>query len=149
MNRTLRRSARPLIAFGGMAAIFVSLWVVPALAAGQRPINYSAPLLVVGLFALIAALTYSTRVTVTDRELIIRTWFVLKHSFPFDKIDHSKVQYLAEADWPVLLTIYGHGHDAVLGRVGLKAVRKDDAVWICSLPQLKPDIHSGLTTVRV
>jgi hypothetical protein len=103
----------------------------------------------VGLFAAIAALVYSTRVTVTDHGLIIRTWYVVRHSIPFGEVGHSKVQYLAEADWPVALTIYGHGSRAVLGRIALKAVRKEDAKWICSLPQLKPEIHPGLTKARV
>jgi hypothetical protein len=49
----------------------------------------------------------------------------------------------------VALTIYGHGSRAVLGRIALKAVRKEDAKWICSLPQLKPEIHPGLTKARV
>jgi hypothetical protein len=143
------RSARPLIVFSTMALVFVALWLVPALAAGQRPVDYSVPLLMVGLFAAIAALVYSTRVTVTDHGLIIRTWYVVRHSIPFGEVGHSKVQYLAEADWPVALTIYGHGSRAVLGRIALKAVRKEDAKWICSLPQLKPEIHPGLTKARV
>lgn len=132
-----------------MALILVALWLVPALAAGQRPVNYSGPLLMVGLLAAIAALVYSTRVTVTDHGLVIRTWYLIRRSIPFDEIGHSKVQYLGEADWPVALTIYGHGTGAILGRVALKAVRQEDAKWICSLPQLKPEIHPGLTKTRV
>ena len=98
------------MAFSTMTLVFVALWLVPALATGQRPVNYSGPLLMVGIFAVIAALGYSTRVTVTDQELIFRTWYVIRHSIPFDEIGHSKVQYLAETDWPVALTIYGHGN---------------------------------------
>jgi hypothetical protein len=132
-----------------MALIMVALFLGPPFLARQRPVSYAPPLLIVGLLSAVAALVYSTRVTVTDRGLTIRTWFVLRHSVSFDEIDHSKVQYLAEADWPVALTIYGRGGRAVLGRVGLKAVRKEDAKWICSLPQLKPEIHPGLTKARV
>jgi hypothetical protein len=113
-----------------MALVLAALFLLPPIAAGQRPDpdNYKAALLMVGVFSTIAALAYSTRVTVTEHELNIRTWYVLKQIIPFDKIDHSKVQYLAEADWPVALTIYGNGRRSVLGRVGLKAVRKEDAV---------------------
>ena len=132
-----------------MALLFVALWFGPAFVARQLPVDYSTPLVMVGLFSAIAALVYSTRVTVSDHELTIRTWYVLRHSIPFQSIDHSKVQYLAEADWPVALTIYGHGRSEILGRVGLKAVRREDAVWICSLPQLKPEVHPGLTKARV
>jgi hypothetical protein len=132
-----------------MALIMVALLLGPPFLAGQQPVSYAPPILMVGLFSAVAALAYSTRVTVTDHELIIRTWFVLRHSVSFDEIDHSTVQYLAEADWPVALTIYGHGARAVLGRVGLKSVRKEDAQWLCSLPQLKPKIHPGLTKARV
>jgi hypothetical protein len=132
-----------------MAVIMVALLLGPPLMAGQRPDDYSAALLMVGLFGANAALSYSTQVTLTDQEITIRTWFVVKRSIPFDEIDHSKVQHLAEADWPVSLTIYGHGSGSVLGGIGLKAVTKEDAMWVCSLPQLKPVNHPGLTKARV
>jgi hypothetical protein len=132
-----------------MALVFVALWLGPAVAAGQPPVDYSAPIIMVGLFAAMAALVYSTRVTVSDQELTIRTWYLLRNSIPFQRISHSKVQYLAEANWPVALTIYGPGRSEILGRVGLKAVRQEDALWICSLPQLKPEISPGLTKARV
>lgn len=148
MNRSLRPSVRPLIAFGTMALIMVAIFLGPPFLAGQRPVSYAPPLLIVGLLSAVAALVYSTRVRVTDRGLTIRTWFVVKQCVAFDEIDHTKVQYLAEPDWPVALTIYGQGGRGVLGRVGLKAVRKEDAKWICSLAQLKPQIHPGLTRAR-
>ena len=47
-----------------MALVFASLWLVPPLMAGQRPVDYSGLLLMVGLLSCIAALVYSTRVTV-------------------------------------------------------------------------------------
>jgi hypothetical protein len=149
LNRTLLPSARPLIVFGILALIFMGLWVVLAFTAGQRAVHLEVPLLMAGLFGALAALVYSSRVTVTDRDLTIRKWFVIEQSIPFEEIDRSTVQYLAEADWPVSLTIYGHGGRSVLGRIGLKAVRREDAQWICSLPQLKPEIRTGLTKRRV
>jgi hypothetical protein len=134
-----------------MASVLVALILLPPIAAGLRPEpdHYKAALIFVGMFSLIAASLYSTRVTVTDREITIWTWFILRHSVPFDEIDHSHVQYLAEADWPVALTIYSRGRGHILGRIGLKAVTKEDAAWISALPQLKPVVHPGLTKPRV
>jgi len=147
MNRTLHRSKRPLVAIGTMTLILVALFLLPALAAGQRPEPdfLKGVLLLVGLLMVGAALPYTTWVTVTDRGLQIQSWLIFRQFVPFDVIDHSDVQYLAEADWPVFVTIYGHGHKSALAQVGLKGVTKEDAAWFSALPQLKAIVHPGLT----
>ena len=87
------------------------------------------------------------RVRVSSDGIFIRSWFIVGQFMPFSEIDHSVAQVLAEPDWPVMLSIYGPSKSKLLGTIGLKAVRKEDAAWLCSLPQIKAVVHPGLTNL--
>ena len=146
MPRTLRYSARPFIALGALYGVFVLLtlslyWL------GERRIEQLQPAgVLVGLYVATMAMICSVRITVSGDGLVIRrSWFLSRQSIRFEDVDHSIAQCLAERDWPVMLTIHARGRRQPLARVGLKAIRKDDAAWLCSLPQLKVATRPGLT----
>jgi hypothetical protein len=88
------------------------------------------------------------RVTVSPEGISIEIWFVLKRFIPFGDIDHSDVQILAEPDWPVMLSIFKAGHSKPMETIRLKAIRKEDAAWLCSLPQIRAVIHPGMAKKR-
>jgi hypothetical protein len=82
---------------------------------------------------------------VSDHGINIRSWYVLNKFIPFDEIQRSDIQILAERDWPLMISIYGKRETRPLARIRLKVLRKEDANWLCSLPQLKAVTHYGLT----
>lgn len=137
MQRTLKASTRPAIAlgimFGSLSALCVSLYF----ARDSHDLTQLEPAgIFVGIYALTMALIYSVRVSVSDKGLMIRRWYVTTQEIPFSEIAHSDAKYLGERDWPVSLTIHRNDHLAAV-TLGMKSVRKEDASWLCSLPQLK------------
>jgi hypothetical protein len=149
VHRELRRSVRPLVAFGTMSLLFILWWLVPPLVAGHRPSAYGPILLMVGCFAIAASIPYSRKVTITEHGITIRTWGLFEKSIHFDEIAHSAVWFLTKRDSPVSMVIYGRESGSVLGRLGLNSLKLEDAIWVSSLPQLKPRVYSGFGKLRV
>ena len=110
----------------------------------HAPGNMAAVFLFPGLYAVIMTLIASQRVTVQDDRLILKRLYVVPKEVHFSDITHSDVQVLAERDWPVMLTIHTKQSQAPMV-IGLKAIRREDAAWLCELPCLKPVLHPGLT----
>ena len=145
MNRSLRYSARPFIIFGLLIGP-VAIWVlVNYYRLGMRSDHLSAFFVLMAVYVAICALVTAQRVTVSPEGVSIKIWFVRKRFIPFREIDHSDVQILTESDWPVMLSIFRAGHSKPMESIRLKAIRKDDAAWLCSLPQIRAVIHPGLT----
>ena len=145
MNRTLRISSRPFIVF---AIIFGSLTLLTLTdyIRGDFALNLLAPVFMFPcMYVALMGIICSTRVQVSNEGVIIVSWYFLRRYISFKDVDHSKVQILGEKDWPVSITIYGFHNKIPLATVGLKAMRKEDAEWLCSLPSLKPVVHPGLT----
>jgi len=92
--------------------------------------------------AFMATLEY-LRISVGDDGIVIKRWFASDQYIPFSSIEHSDVQILAERDWPLKITI--HTHDGSSIGLGMKTIRQEDAMWFCSLHQLKCRTHPGLT----
>jgi len=145
MNRTLHASRRPLIALGVFYAPLSVLGLYAYVQSNFRPDRLAVAVLFPILYAATMAIIYSTRVRVSDTGITITTWYVMNRFIPFSEISHSSVQILAERDWPVSMSIFGENRHIPLGRISLKAIRKEDAAWLCSLPQVRPVIHPGLT----
>jgi hypothetical protein len=148
MNRSLKLSARPFIVFGVLYGSLSILVLVNYFRLGMRADQLSPALVLLALYVANCALVSSKRVTVSPEGITIKSWFVFKRFVPFRDIDHSDVQILAERDWPIMLSIFKAGHSNPLETIGLKAIRKEDAAWLCSLPQIKAVIHPGLTRKR-
>jgi hypothetical protein len=110
---------------------------------GRRPDLLQSALVPLALYVVLLALISSVGISVSDAGITITRWYVLKEFVPFSEVDHSDVQILAERDWPVQIKI--HSKHVLLAQVGLKTIRRADAAWLCSLPQLKCAIHPGLT----
>jgi hypothetical protein len=98
-----------------------------------------------GLYVATMVAISSVRIFVSDEGITIVRWYVVKKTVCFDDIDHSDVHYLAERDWPVTLAIHGKNRRGILATIGLKAIRREDAAWLCSLKQLRAIVHPGLT----
>jgi hypothetical protein len=143
VNRTLRRSARPFIVFAVLFGSFSLLALCNYFLHGRHAASLQSALLFLGLYIVVLALISSVNVSVSDAGLTITRWYVAKRFIPFSEVDHSDVQFLAERDWPVQIKI--HAKRRLLGQLGLKAIQRVDAVWLCSLPQLKCTTHPGLT----
>ena len=105
----------------------------------------SAVLMLATVYASILLILCSIRVTVSELGLNIRKWYVINNFIRFDDIRRSNIQVLGERSWPLMVTIYGSDSAKPLARIGLKAIRQEDANWLCSLPQLKAVTHPGLT----
>jgi hypothetical protein len=143
MERSLRRSARPFIAFG---VIFGGVWLfcLYNYVSHGFPSDLLAPLwLIAGFYALQMAVVTSVRVTVKNDGIVIQRWHVSNQFISFSDIERSEVQVLAEPNWPVSITIRLRGGKSI--GIGLKAIRQEDAMWLCSLPQLKSNLHPGRT----
>lgn len=145
MNRTLQPSRRPLIALGMLFAPLSVFGLYPYVKSGFRPDLLASAAAMPLIYLVLMALIYSTRVAVSDKGVTITSWYVLKHFIAFSDIAYSSVQLLAERDWPVSISLYGENRATPLGRIGLKTVRKEDASWLCSLPELRAVVHPGLT----
>jgi hypothetical protein len=92
---------------------------------------------------ILLAFISSVSISVSDDGITITRWYVSKHFLPFSEVDYSDVQILAERDWPIQIKI--HSKHRVLAQLGLKGIQREDAAWLCSLPQLQCIIHPGLT----
>jgi hypothetical protein len=103
----------------------------------RRPDLLSAVLIAPMFYVLLLLIMCSIRVTVSDLGINIRKWYVINNFVRFDDIGRSNIQLLAERSWPLMVTIYGRDTTKPLTRIGLKAIRQEDANWLCSLPQLK------------
>lgn len=143
MKRTLKRSTRPFIALAIIPALLSALGFYNYFEHNQRLDLLQTAYLPLALYIVLMMLISSVRVSVSDDGITISRWYVLKQFIPFAEVDHSDVQILAERNWPVQITI--HSRRALLARLGLKAMRQQDAAWLCSLPQLKCVTHPGLT----
>ena len=145
MNRILRFSPRPFVVF---TVIFgsITLFVFASyLLHDRRADLLSAVLMLATVYASILLMLCSIRVTVSELGINIRKWYVINNFIRFDDIRRSNIQVLAERSWPLMVTIYGSDGARPLARIGLKAIRQEDANWLCSLPQLKAVTHPGLT----
>jgi hypothetical protein len=101
--------------------------------------------LYVAAMAPMIIVTSSVRISVSAEGITIVRWHFVKQTVRFDDIDHSDVHYLAERDWPVMVAIHGKNGRGILATIGLKIIRQEDAVWLCSLEQLRAIVHPGLT----
>jgi hypothetical protein len=110
---------------------------------GRRADLLQFALLPVGLYVILLAVISSVSISVSDAGITITRWYVSKQFIPFSEVDHSDVQILAERDWPIQIKI--HSKHRVLAQLGLKGIQREDAAWLCSLPQLQCIIHPGLT----
>jgi hypothetical protein len=137
MNRSLQASRRPFIAFTVVLSPVVLIWLFVCVQKGFRRDLLQAGLLLLVLYLVILVAAYSQHVSVSEHGLDIVCLCVSRRFIPFEQIDHSNVQVLLERDWPVSLTIYGNRQRTPLARIGLKAIRKEDAAWLCSLPEIK------------
>jgi hypothetical protein len=145
VRRTLKLSSRPFIVFAVLLGP-LALWALSNyIRRGFDPHLLTTVMLFPCLYVAILGLICSTRVRVSDEGITVNTWYFLRHFVPFAEIDHSKVQVLAERDWPVYITIYGAERRSPLLTIGLKAIQKADAAWFCSLPALKAVTSAGLT----
>ncbi len=144
MNRTLRMSSRPFIALGIMFGVLSLFLLYGFLHTGRRAEGFQAAGIMVGSYVLIMALICAVRVRVSDDGILVRRFFVSTQTIQFDDISHSDVQFMAERNWPLAVTIHSRHRQPAI-RLGLKAMRQEDAAWLCSLPQLKCVMHPGLT----
>jgi Ca2+/Na+ antiporter len=145
VHRILRFSPRPFIVFAVILFPLTLLSFMSYLRHDRRPDFLEAVLTLPVLYVLILFVICSIRVTVSEQGITIRKWYVLNKFIPFDDIHRSNIQLLAERNWPLMVTIYGSDKSKPLARIGLKAIRQEDANWLCSLPQLKAVTHPGLT----
>jgi hypothetical protein len=136
-SRVLRPSARPFIVF----AVIYGLLALMSFS-GHRP---DVALVFMGLYVATMALINSVRISVSTEGITIVRWYVVKNTVCFDDIDHSDVHYLAERDWPVMVAIHDKNRSGILATIALKAIRKEDAAWLCSLKQLRAIVRGGLT----
>ena len=143
MNRTLKVSSRPFVALGIMCGSICGLFVYGSLRNPQSNLLQAAAS-VAALYVLIMVSLFRFRVTVTDESIVIRRLLIFVQRVRFADIDHSDVQFLGERDWPLSITIHS-GHRQPVISLGLKVIRQKDAIWLCSLPQLKCVTHAGLT----
>jgi hypothetical protein len=135
MNRTLKRSSRPFLVFAVLFGAVSLLGFYNYFTHGRRPDLLQAALLPLGFYVVMLAFISSVSISVSDAGITITRWYVSKQFIPFSEIDHSDVQFLAERDWPVWIKI--HSQHRLLAQIGLKAIARADATWLCSLPQLK------------
>ncbi|SRR6266403_2959724 len=145
MNRRLRFSPRPFIVFTAIFGSVTLLAFMSYLRHDRRPDLLEAVLIPPVFYALLLLMFCSIRVTVSDLGINIRKLYVVNNFIRFDDIRQSNIQILAERSWPLMVTIYGSDTTKPLARIGLKAIRQEDANWLCSLPQLKAITHRGLT----
>ena len=71
--------------------------------------------------------------------------FFLKKSIRFSDIQRSEVQILAERDHPAWITIFRAGKGRPALSLSLKTYRKEDAAWLCALPEIKAKWFAGFT----
>ena len=145
MNRRLRFSPRPFIVFTAIFGSVTLLAFMSYLRHDRRPDLLEAVLIPPVFSALLLLMFCSIRVTVSDLGINIRKLYVVNNFIRFDDIRQSNIQILAERSWPLMVTIYGSDTTKPLARIGLKAIRQEDANWLCSLPQLKAITRRGLT----
>jgi DNA-binding LytR/AlgR family response regulator len=138
VNRALKPSSRPFIVFAVVYGLLALMGFYV-----RRP---DVVLTSFGLYVVTMALIGSVRISVSDEDITIVRWYIFKKHVRFDDIDHSDVQYLAERDWPVMVTIHGKHRKGILTTIGLKVIRREDAAWLCSLEQLRTVVHPGLTS---
>src|SRR5215471_10688125 len=116
MNRTLKRSIRPFVVFAVLFGAVSLLGFYNYFTHDRRSDLLQAALLPLGLYVALLAAISSVSISVSDTGLTITRWYVSKEFIPFSLVHHSDVQILAEADWPVRISIHSaHGTLAQLG----------------------------------
>src|SRR5271157_2337456 len=99
MLRVLKPSNRPLI----VLTPFLVIAIVGVFRLGFN-ITFLGVILVLCFFWV--AVIRGMQLSISDKEIIFSQYFVFSQSVLFSEIDHSYVQYLAEADHPISLSIY-------------------------------------------
>ena len=143
MNRTLKHSVRPLISFGVIFASITLLSLWSDFRHGMNPDSLTFAVVMLACYALIVAAIFSVRITVTEDGVRVTRWYCMSEFIKFSDVLHSRVQILAERDWPVSMSLRLNGGRTLT--LGLKSVQQKDAQWLCSLPQLKCTTDPGLT----
>lgn len=146
MNRSLRITRRPFIAFGIVLSPVVLICLFNYVRSGYRSDLLVPVVLTFGLYAVVMLTICSTRVSVADDGIMVSSYFLFSRFVPFAAIDYSVVQILAERDHPAFLVV--HYRDDEKQRtlsLRLKPYHKDDVAWFCALPQMKAETHAGFT----
>jgi hypothetical protein len=143
MTRLLRLSARPFIVFGVIFGAVAALVIYTEVTSDRDTGILEALYFLAPIYGFLVITLTSVRVSVHDAGITIRRWYVSIQNIPFSSIERSDVQYLAERNWPVRVTI--RLQDGTSVGLGMKIIRQEDAAWFCSWPQLKCRKHPGLT----
>jgi hypothetical protein len=146
MTRRLRIARRPFVAIGIVLAPLVLLGVANLIRHGVRSDLVLATIVPFGLYAVIMLTICSTRVSVVNDGIDVSAYFLFNRFVPFEAIDHSDVQILAERDHPAFVTVHYRDRDGERKvRLSLKPYDRDDVTWFCALPGIKARTHPGLT----
>jgi len=134
------------VAIGIVLAPLVMLGTANLIRYGVRFDLVLATILPLVLYAVVMLTICSTRVSVIDDGIGVSEYFVLNRFIPFEAIDYSEVQILAERDHPAFVTIHYRDRERERTvRLSLKPYDRDDVAWFCALPGIKARIHPGLT----
>jgi len=146
MKRSLRITRRPFIAIGIVLSPVAAICLFALVRSGFRSDLVLPALLPFALYAVLMFTICSKRVSVAGDGITISSYFLFGRFIPFNEIDHSEVQILAERDHPAFIAVnYKDGAKHRTLSLSLKPYHKEDVAWFCALPEIKARTFAGLT----
>jgi hypothetical protein len=145
MNRILKPTKRPLIAFG---IVISPVFAIGLLAFVNSGFKLDALPLAVGpvlLYGLFSVAIMGSSLEIFGDEIVQRRFFVFSQRIRFSNITRSEIQFLAERDHPISISVYKSGSQVPALNSSLKLYRKEDVAWLCELPELKVEEFVGFT----
>lgn len=136
--RVLRISARPAFTFALALSPLIALAAGLFIQRGFQPAVLFLALIPVVLYAAVMVIVFSQRITVRRDGIETVTLFRFRRFIPFAEITRTEIHRGAGGAHPVFARIHTTNTEDSVSALKLKALVREDAAWLCSLPEMKP-----------